>query len=566
MTTLKCDNSCIRGNTLVFIQSVVSARQWAKHLSIFLSCLLLSAWSSNALTNDLTKKITRTLSIQDLKCLELTGLNSEDVTIDTLEVVEKSELYPEFCKVAGVIKPSIGFEIRLPTQDWNGKFYMAGCGGFCGRLGNDAPSFVNAMNYGLTRGYAVSTMDSGHKGTGSTDAEWALNNRQGEIDWGHRAVHETAVLTKKAIAAYFGNGPKKSYFAGCSTGGRMAAMEASRYPEDFDGVISGAPALNYTNLVATYMAWVVQKNTDEYGKPIITSDDLSTIIDGVNDTCDLDDGVEDDIIENPLLCKFKPEQLLCKKGQSEKCLSQKQVETLEAFYAGPSNSKGEPLYTSGIPVGSESSWRIWITGAGSKKDDEISRRYSEKMGAMYAFNRNFLRYMAFEEDPGESMSSMDFDFDKDPEKLEYMGKIYNADTADLTEFKKRGGKMLIWHGWADAIIPASSSIDYFHRIVSVNGGFQPTIGFTRLFMMPGTDHCAAFPAPGYHQDGFDLLTALENWVEKNQPPVKVTLTKFDKDKSVKWQRPSCLYPLSARYNGKGDPTKEENFSCAMPGR
>lgn len=186
-------------------------------------------------------------------CKALADMKIQNTNLLSSTVVPAAEGAPEYCRVLGYVRPAINFEIRLPT-DWNGKFYMAGCGGYCGKLDSDRPGFINAMNYGLPLGYAVSTMDSGHWGSSVFDGRWAYDDPVAEVDWGYRAVHETQAVTKTVIKAYYGKEPAKSYFQGCSTGGRMALMEASKYPEDFDGIICGAPAMDYTGLVGTFFA------------------------------------------------------------------------------------------------------------------------------------------------------------------------------------------------------------------------------------------------------------------------------------------------------------------------
>ena len=198
----------------------------------------------------------------------------DDVNLLSATSVSSSGELPSYCRVLGYVRRAINFEIRLPpVENWNGKFYMVGCGIFCGKLDSDALGFPNAINYGLKRKYAVATMDIGHWGASTIDGRWAYNNRSAEEDWGYRAVTETARAAKAVIRAYYEKPQEqewhlRSYFAGCSTGGRMAAMEAQRFPDDFDGIISGAPALNYTGLVATSFAWLVQANTGPDGNAI----------------------------------------------------------------------------------------------------------------------------------------------------------------------------------------------------------------------------------------------------------------------------------------------------------
>ncbi|MBM3554722.1 MAG: tannase/feruloyl esterase family alpha/beta hydrolase [Alphaproteobacteria bacterium] len=484
-------------------------------------------------------------------CESLAGLKLENVNLLSATSVPASADLPAHCRVLGYVRPAINFEIRLPAANWNGKFYMAGCGGFCGTLDSDRPGFTNAMNHGLRRHYAVSTMDSGHWGTSSLDGRWAYNNRIAEIDWGSRAVTETAKVTKAVIRARYGEAQKKSYFAGCSTGGRMAAMEAQRFPDDFDGIISGAPALDYTGLVASFFAWLVQSNTGPDGKDILAKSKVGLIRDAAVKQCDAKDGLADGLISDPGSCDFDPSSLVCKSGQTEGCLSEAEAKVVGKWYGGPKNSRGEQVYPGGLPKGSEPYWPLWLTGlepAGGK--------------LIYAFGQDFLRYMAFQDDPGERYGAKDFDFDKDPARLAFMGAIYNAMNPDLSRFKARGGKMLMYHGLADPIVTPQNTIDYVAAAekTAANGTLAD---FVRLFLIPGMDHCglAAQPGPGITEAGFDPLTALEKWVEQGIAPDTIMSNKTDKDGKTLWTRPLCPYPKMARYSGSGDAKDGANFAC-----
>ena len=237
------------------------------------------------------------------ECGAIANLKIENTNLLSATEVPAAGDLPAYCRVLGFVRPAINFEIRMPLQGWNGKFYMAGCGGFCGTLDADRPGFTNAMNFGLRRSYAVSTMDSGHWGTSVLDGRWAMNNPVAQMDWGQRAITETARVTKIALKTYYGSEQKKSYFVGCSTGGRMAAMEALRFPKDFDGIISGAPALDYTGLVATFFAWVTKANTGIDGKPIFPSSKVKLVQDAVYAACDEKDGLKDGIITDPRSCE-----------------------------------------------------------------------------------------------------------------------------------------------------------------------------------------------------------------------------------------------------------------------
>jgi pimeloyl-ACP methyl ester carboxylesterase len=479
-------------------------------------------------------------------CESLTGLKINNVNLLSATAVGSAAALPAHCRVLGYVRPAINFEIRLPVQNWNGKFYMAGCGAFCGTLDSDRPGFVNAMNYGLRRNYAIATMDSGHWGLSVADGRWAFNNRLAEIDWGSRAVTETAKATKAIIRAYYGEPQKKSYFAGYSTGGRMAAMEAQRYPDDFDGIISGAPALDYTGLVATYFAWLVQANTAPNGKDIITKAKVPLIRDAVAKQC----GDATGLITDPAACAFRPASLMCKSGQNSDCLSEAEVAVLEKWYEGPKNSKGEQVYPGGLPKGSEPYWPFWLTGldpAGGK--------------LIYAFGLDFLRYMAFQDDPGERYRAGDFDFDKDPPRLAFMAAIYNAMGADLSRFKARGGKLLMYQGLADPVVTPQNTLDYYSAVEKAAG--ISVADHFRLFLIPGMDHCGlpAQTGPGITEAGFDPLTALEKWVEDGVAPDSLLATKKDKDGNVLWTRPLCPFPQKVMYRGAGDIKEAANYRC-----
>lgn len=463
-------------------------------------------------------------------CEALEDLKLKDAHIISAMVEPAEGNLPERCWIDGFILPEIHFRIDLPTKNWNGKFFMGGCGGFCGYL-----RLSGNLRQALERGYAVSTMDSGHWGESVWDCRWAYNNRIAEIDWAYRAVHETAIVTKQIIAKFYGRQPRISYFSGCSTGGRMALMEAWRYPEDFEGIISSAPVMDNTGLYISYH-WAARKNIGADGKDIISPADLELIIDSVYKACDSLDGLKDGLIEDPSKCIFEPELLLCGENQSEGCLTAEQVETLRAWYSGPKNSSGEQLYPGGIPLGSEPFWRRWIIGKSEDIDDSIIGRASLE----------FFRYVAFQEDPGENYSMFDFDFDTDPPRLEFMANIINSDNPDLEVFRARNGKLLMYHGWADAIVTPWKSIEYYKEVENKIGDREDTQEFFRLFMIPGMDHCGIGKELGITNKSFDPLSALEKWVETGEAPESLIITKFDPEGDTIWERPVYPYPQNTK--------------------
>ena len=494
-------------------------------------------------------------------CAALAGQKIDDVNLlSAVEVPAAGDL-PAYCRVLGFVRPAINFEIRLPVQNWNGKFYMAGCGGFCGKLLSDTPGFSNAMNHGLRRNYAVSTMDSGHWGTSVVDGRWAQDNPVARMDWGQRAVTETARVSKATLKAYYGREQSKAYFAGCSTGGRMAAMEASRYPKDFDGIISGAPALDYTGLVATFFAWTAKANLGPDGRPIMTAAKAKLVETAAYEACDGRDGARDGVIADPRQCDFKPSALLCRAGQNSECLLQAEVDVVDKWYKGPTDSRGRQLYPGGIPVGSEPHWPRWLTGTGTAP------------AILPLFGQDFLRYMAFEPAAGPAYRITDFDFEKDPSRMAGAGRAYNAATydpdkpteiagADLSAFKQAGGKIILYHGWGDSLVTPYLTVAYYESLAKAAGGQAQD--FARLFMVPGMDHCGiGQDGPGIADTGIDPLGALERWVEGGQAPDQIEARKVVGGQTL-WSKPVCAYPQMAKYKGSGDVKDAGSFACAAP--
>jgi len=484
-------------------------------------------------------------------CSALADLRIEDTNLLSATVVPAAGDVPEYCRVLGYVRPAINFEIRLPTSNWNGKFYMAGCGGCCGKLRSDS-DFILDIKRALRRQYAVSMTDGGHWGENIFDTRWGYHNRLAEIDDGYRAVHETARVTKAIIEVFYHKAPAQSYFGGCSSGGRQGVMEALRYPKDFDGIISDAPVLDVTGVVL-HFAWVGRANTGPDGKNLLTLADTKRIGKAVYEACDHLDGLKDGLIGDPRACRFDPSTLACAGGKSADCLSAQQVDALKALYQGPKDSGGRQLYP-GLPLGSEPYWGYWHTGQTSDASDDLFPRFGE----------GFLRYLSFEEDPGERYTVADLDFDRDPPRLAAMGKVYNATDPDLDAFRRRGGKLLMWHSWADAGPSPMKSIAYYEAVEGRVGGRDSAQAFFRLFMVPGMDHCGVGKGPGISDAGYDPLTALERWVEHKEAPASLLMTKTDSAGKVLWTRPACPFPQRAVYKGQGDRNAATNFRCTGP--
>jgi hypothetical protein len=493
------------------------------------------------------------------ECGALANMKIEAVNLLSAAEVPAAGDLPAYCRVLGYVRPAINFEVRLPLAGWNAKFLEAGCGGFCGLLDTDRPGMFNAVNFALRRGYAVAAMDSGHWGASSADGRWGLDNPVAKADWAWRAVTETARAAKTLLHAFYGAAAKHAYFNGCSTGGRMAGVEATRFPRDFDGIIMGAPALDYTGLVATAFAWEVQANTAADGRQILTSARLPLIENAVAAACAGPEG----LVADPRRCTFKPESLQCKGAEGPDCLSAAEVGVLRKWYDGPRDAQGAVLYPGGVPLGSEVNWAIWLTGT------------TLRPAAIPLFARDFLRYLAFEPDAGPTYVVSQLDFARDPARLAPMAELYNAATwipgapghvqpASIEQFAGQGGKMIVWQGWGDPIVTPFFTVAWYEALASAEGGMDKLRDTARLFMVPGMDHCGINPLNASITDtGLDPLTALEHWVENGEAPASLLATKRTAHGQTVWQRPICAWPQVAKQAG-GDPTQAASWSCTAP--
>ena len=433
--------------------------------------------------------------------------------VTSARVVPAAETLPAYCEVRATALPAISIEVRLPMTGWSGKYYQAGCGGFCGVLGRaDAGGgWINAMRPGLERGYATATSDSGHHGLSVLDAGWAHANPHAERDWGWRSIGETHRVAGAMIDAFYGAEADQAIFQGCSTGGRMAHMAALRYPEMFDGIISGAPAMDYTGLVATKMSWLMQANTGPDGDWILKPGKEALIGDAVMAQCDGADGAEDGVIADPRACSVDLSGLACDGAPGADCLTEAELGVIAAWRAGPRDAAGGQLYPGGVPAGSEPFWWLWLTG----NADGAGRLVD-------AFTTRFGAYMAFADDPGRGWRPTDFDFETDPARLAAMGAVYNADDPDISAFRAAGGKMIVWHGWADAIVTPYKTVDWYEKAVEAAGGEAALKESVALFMIPGLDHCGLLPGPGgVSQASLDPMTALEAWLDTGAAPTSI---------------------------------------------
>ncbi len=501
-------------------------------------------------------------------CDALAKLNLPNTTIKTAEAVPAGSFtppgnpaipnLPAFCRVAGTIKPSadsdIEFEVWMPSSGWNSKFEGIGNGGYAGSIS------YGAMGAAVAHGYATASTDTGHH-AGATDAAWALGHPEKVTDFGYRAIHETADQAKALIHAFYGDAPKRSYFSSCSNGGRQALMEAQRYPADYDGIVAGAPAYNWTHLLSTAVYDLVALLNDP--SSYIPASKLP-LIEGANlEACDALDGVKDGVIDDPTMCHPNYSKLLCAGAENDKCLTAAQISTLEKIYGGLKDVKGQQIFPGYSPGGETgmTGWGGWITGAAREKS------------LQYAFGTNFFENMVYSDAKWDYHT---FKTDRDMKVADdSVARKLNATNPDLKKFKDRGGKLIMYHGWSDAAIPPLATVDYYKNVVSKMGA-KDTTTFVRLFMVPGMQHCGGGPGPNSFGQGavtggdpmHDVDAAIQRWVEQGTAPEQIIATKYigmSPASGVARTRPLCKYPQVAKYNGSGSTDDAANFSCVDRG-
>lgn len=472
--------------------------------------------------------------------------------------MDLSPLYkslPAFCRVVAEAKPTsdsdIKLEVWLPASAWNGKLQGIGNSGFAGLI--DTMQLAMAMK----AGYAATATDAGHAGS-PIDAAWAIGHPEKVIDFGHRGIHEMTRVAKAVIQAYYTKAPQRSYFAGCSDGGREALMEAQRYPEDYDGILAGAPANNWTRLLTT-AAYDTQALTLDSAS-FIPPAKISTIGAAVNAACDEIDGVRDGILNDPRQCHFDPATIQCKAEDSDKCLTAAQVTALKKLYEGTLDSKGHVVYPGYLPGAEEGpgGWGLWITGPAPAKSLMAFFGYGFFSGFIY--EKSDWDYKTFHVDADLKAAN-----DKTAEAL-------NATDANLKAFEARGGKLIVYHGWNDPAITALNTLNYYDSVIKKIGQ-KDADSFVRVYMAPGMQHCGGGPGPesfgavgdlNFSDPTHSLDAALEQWVEKGTAPSTIIASKFEgQDRThAKITRPLCPYPQAAKYKGCGDNNDADNFICA----
>jgi feruloyl esterase len=485
-------------------------------------------------------------------CENLTTLSTAEMKVTLAAVVSSSGsaaqlppdigTLPPFCRVAATLTPSpdsaIRIEVWMPISGWNGKYEGTGNGGFAGGID------LGALAAGLRRGYAVANTDMGTAPPSGGDADALIGHPEKWLDWGTRSTHEMTLAAKKIVAAFYASAPRHSYFVGCSTGGEQGLMEAQRFPDDYDGIVAGAPANNRTHLHIEIL-WDSVVSTRDAGSTI-PPDKLSLITHAALKACPESKAVlSDDFFSyDPSACHWDPQSLVCKADGASQCLTQEQATTARDLYQGPIDPVTHQAIYPGVPLGSEFGW-----SALGPKDDQPP--FASLFKWVFGSDWNFRA----------------FDFSRDVSLMDTrLAQMLNATNPDLTAFKARGNKLIVYHGWADWLVPPQESINYYEQVANAQAKAarshhrvkeEETNDFYRLFMIPGMSHCAG--GPGLNT--VNVIDSIESWVETGVAPAKIDAARVDNG-ATSMTRPVCPYPQTARYLGTGDTANASSFSCS----
>jgi Tannase and feruloyl esterase len=459
----------------------------------------------------------------------------------------------QVCDVRGVIAPQVQFQVQLPTRTYRQRYLQTGCGGLCGTLSINVQAAAGCVP--VTDGtFVTASNNQGHVSGGSADGNFGVDP-QLRVDFAYRADHLTALATKALIAAFYGERPRFSYFDGCSQGGHEGLSEAQRFPDDFDGILAGAPASITTELNAFNQPWLARVDFDATGRVIMPATKLPALHDAVLAACDGLDGLADGQLDDPRACAFDPAALACPATvDTAACLTPAQVVVVRKIYSGAVDARGAHLYPGGQPYGSELAWTGWLI-----PPDPAAAQSST---VAWRIGNGWVKYLAFEQNPPLSFTLNDIAFDRATfERVRRLAGLHDAIDPDLSAFKRSGGKLIMWHGWADQAIPPTGTVAYYQAIQDRMGGLAATQAFARLFMFPGVFHCGGGNAP----NTVDLLTPLLRWVEGGAAPAGVVAS-LSSGGSVVRTRPVFAYPLVARYRGTGSIDDAANFVAARPER
>jgi feruloyl esterase len=466
-------------------------------------------------------------------CAALVAQTGYDFSIVSAAVVAAAGETPEYCRVVGLIQPEIRFEVNLPAS-WNGRVYMFGNGGYAGEA-LDNPGRQATAKRAVAKGFVTAQTNTGHDGNAEPLAAFA-SSPQKLIDYAFRAVHVTAMTAKALAQTYYAAPATRAYFDGCSTGGRQGLIAAERFPDDFDGIVAGAPVLNFSATMIGYA-----KDQKALAAAPLSADAIKTVGAAVLAKCDALDGVKDGVIDDPRRCPFTPSSDIpaCSgDAPTAGCLTAAQMHAVETIYS-PLMRSGAAFFP-GWPVGAEAGWTPWFVAPNGRS---IS----------WSFGEAFLKNIAFGR-PNPAYDWLTFDVNTDLDKIQAAQALLDATNPDLSRFKARGGKIVSYVGWADPALNPLMSVGYYESVMKAAGG--SAADFYRMFMVPGMGHCGG----GSGTSTFDAFTPLVQWVEKGTAPQTIAASRVVDGKAVR-TRPLCPYPQTAIYKGSGATDDAASFAC-----
>ncbi|MGH8530522.1 MAG: tannase/feruloyl esterase family alpha/beta hydrolase [Nevskiales bacterium] len=491
----------------------------------------------------------------ELKFADFAGIQDAPTRVMDSRVAEAGGEIPATCLLRGHVAPQVGFQMKLPLANWNGKLAQLGTGGYAGST--QSAGDLRLCDEMVRRGYACVNSDYGHtsgitaKSLALLDGVWAYNNLQAKLDYGYRGIYVVALAAKAVAKHYYGSEQQRSYFIGCSNGGRQAMVAAQRFPWEFDGILALEPAINISGAFLSF-AYNERAVTGADGQPLFTPAELEMLHNSSIARCDLDDGLKDGIIGNPSACVFDPAQVACSDERKEACLSPAQIAAANKVYAGGMTSTGRQWYRGGVMPGAERG----------------SFGFAAARPLVRHALKDFVRYLAFMPDAGPGAKLSDVDFDQDYKRLALMEALYESSNPDLRPLKEAGGKLMIVQGWDDSGTPFPlNTIDYYETMQRTMGGPKQTQDFARLFMVPGRQHCVG----GEGASAADFIGQLEGWVEQGKAPDMIKTYHIESDNpidhlreptdpaKIKFSRPLYPYPLAAKYKGSGDVNDYRSF-------
>ena len=488
------------------------------------------------------------MACSDLMKANLANTQGASASIASANVVGTGDT--SYCDVKGTITTTTNFEVRLPLQTYTQRFLMVGCGGYCGFV--SAPTGIASQSSGCvtlnSNQMVTAASDLGHQAS-LVSGSWANGNPTANIDFAYASMHKTTLVAKAIAQTFYGKAPTKSYYQGCSDGGREGLQEAQRYPDDYDGIVVGSPVIDEVPTNSFYHGWNVRVNTGLNNAPILTVDKIPALVNLVKSTCADAGG----LIQDPRVCKPDLTTIQCANGtDTAQCLTAAQIDVVQKIWNGPVDENGNHLSAGDMPIGGEANW------PGTMVPATLGALMTPANVSDAVFSSDFPNYMALLGTPtGITYANLAFTTAGFDQMMQY-GRVWDPTNTDLSKFAARGGKLIIWHGWSDTGASPYMSLNYWTQVRATMGAAAAS-KFMALYMIAGVYHCNSGP----NTTNEDFLTQMLNWVENGTAPgqVNVNFVTSSTDSTVLKSRPVFPYPSTVTYNG-GDVNAASSYSRA----